>query len=399
MLARADQKRFAPSTRGEAVGPFIVMDVVKAAGARAAKGLPVYHLEIGQPGTGAPKRAQEAVAAALSEASLGYTTSFGREDLRQGLARRYQEDYGVNVDPENIAIVAGSSAGFNLAFIAAFEAGDRVAMASPCYPAYRNILGAMGLDVVEIPVGPEDRFQPSIQHLEAALKQPGGLQGLILASPSNPTGTMVTPEALDEIARFCHHKGIRLISDEIYHGLSYGAKEATALASSPSAIVVNSFSKYYSMTGWRVGWLVVPEDLRRTIDRLQANMFICAPHVSQVAALGALDARAELDALKQTYASNRDTLLAMLQTAGVTTMAPPDGAFYIYADVGHLTQDSPAFCARLLGETGLAITPGIDFDPARGHHFVRFSFCASAEEVQRGADAFLSYVQAGRFQD
>ncbi len=393
MLARPDTRHFAPSKRGEAVGPFIVMDVVKAATERAAKGLPVYHLEIGQPGTGAPRRAQEAVLAAMQASPLGYTTSFGREDLRQGLARHYQDFYGVNVDPERFAVVAGSSAGFNLAFIAAFEAGDRVAMASPCYPAYRNILGAMGLEVVEIPVGPEDRFQPSVAHLQAALEQPGGLQGLILASPSNPTGTMVSPKTLDEIARFCHDQGIRLISDEIYHGLSYGAKEATALASSPSAIVINSFSKYYSMTGWRVGWLIVPEDLRRTIDRLQANMFICAPHIAQVAALGALDARDELEALKQTYASNRDTLLAMLKAAGVTTMAPPDGAFYIYADIGHLTQDSVAFCARLLDETGLALTPGVDFDPVRGQHFVRFSFCGSAEDVKRGADAFLHFVR------
>lgn len=389
MLASLDVSAFRPSTRGESVGPFLVMDVVRAAMARAAKGLPVYHMEIGQPGTGAPRKAQEAVAAAMAQTSLGYTPSFGRDDLRAGLADLYQQRYGVGVDPENIAIVAGSSAGFNLAFIAAFEAGDRVALATPCYPAYRNILGAMSLEVVEIPVGPEDRFQPSVAHLEAV----GPIKGLILASPSNPTGTMVGADAMQSLARYCHTKGIRLISDEIYHGLSYGQREVTALSYSPSAIVVNSFSKYYSMTGWRVGWLVLPDDLRRTVDRLQANMFICAPHVAQVAALGALDATDELEALKHVYASNRDVVLSMLQAAGVTTMAPPDGAFYVYADVGHLTQDSPAFCARLLDETGLAITPGVDFDPARGHRFVRFSFCGAPEEVQRGSDAFLSWVQ------
>ncbi len=389
MLATPEQPIFHPSQRGEAVGPFLVMDVVRAALARAAQGLPVYHMEIGQPGTGAPRKAQEAVAAAMAQTSLGYTPSFGRDDLRAGLAQLYANRYGASVDPQNIAIVAGSSAGFNLAFIAAFEAGDRVALATPCYPAYRNILGAMGLEVVEIPVGPEDRFQPSVEHLEAVAP----IEGLILASPSNPTGTMVTAETMEALASYCHAKGIRLISDEIYHGLSYGQREVTALTYSPSAIVVNSFSKYYSMTGWRVGWLVLPDDLRRTVDRLQANMFICAPHVAQVAALGALDATDELEALKHTYAKNRDLVLSMLQAAGVTTMAPPDGAFYIYADVGHLTQDSPAFCARLLDDTGLAITPGVDFDLQRGGRFVRFSFCGSAEEVERGCDAFLNWVR------
>lgn len=385
---KAEDMTFSPSKRVQTVSPFIVMDVMRAAAAREAQGLPVYHMEVGQPGTGAPKAALDALAGPLATQSLGYTEAFGRPDLRAALAEHYQEAYGARVPTSQIAITAGSSAGFSLAFISAFEAGDRVALASPGYPAYRNILTALGLEVVEIPVDAEHGFQPQIDQLEALVP----LQGLILASPSNPTGTMVSPEELKAMAEYCHKSGIRLISDEIYHGLSYDKPEATALAYSPSAIVVNSFSKYYSMTGWRVGWLILPQDLVRSVDRLTGNMFICAPHVAQVVALGALKAKPELDALKTTYAQNRQIVLDGLDQAGIKRMAPPDGAFYVYAEVGHLTDDSLSFCQDILAQTGLAITPGIDFDPARGRGFVRFSFCGSSQTVTDGMQAFQDYV-------
>ncbi|MBF0305185.1 MAG: aminotransferase class I/II-fold pyridoxal phosphate-dependent enzyme, partial [Alphaproteobacteria bacterium] len=296
------------------------------------------------------------------------------------------------VDPARVVVTIGSSGAFVLAFLAAFEAGDRVALAAPGYPAYRNILQALGVEVVSLPVGPETRFQPSPAMIEA-LDAP--LDGLILASPSNPTGSMLPPAEVAALARLCHAKGIRLVSDEIYHGITYGSsRAATAAGLSPSAIVVNSFSKYFSMTGWRLGWMVVPEDLLRPIECLAQNLFISPPTISQMAAIEVFACKDELDANVARYARNRDLLLDALPQAGFDRLAPADGAFYVYADVSAMTNDSAAFCRRILAETGVAITPGIDFDPQRGHQFVRFSFAGATHDMAEAARRLAAWTRA-----
>lgn len=360
------------------IPPFIVMDVMRAAAERAAAGADVLHLEVGQPSTGAPARVLAAAKAALDSDTLGYTLALGIAPLRQRIAEHYRECYGVTVAPEQVAVTTGSSGAFILAFLAAFDAGDRVGMASPGYPAYRNILSALGIEPVLIPCGAETRFQPTI----AAIERLGvKLDGLIVASPSNPTGSMIPPEDFAQLAAYCHAEGIRLISDEIYHGIGYGMAAATAAGANASAIVVNSFSKYFSMTGWRLGWLVLPPDLLRAVECLAQNLFISAPALSQHAAVAVFDCKDELDANVARYARNRQLLLAGLPQAGFDRLAPADGAFYIYADIGHMTNDSPEFCRRMLAETGVAATPGIDFDPDQGHRFMRFSFAGATEDV------------------
>jgi aspartate/methionine/tyrosine aminotransferase len=359
------------------------MDVIAAANARAAAippGQPgILRMEVGQPGTGAPRGAAEAAIRALRDGHpMGYTEAFGLRSLRERIARRYVEHYGSAVPAERIAVTVGASGAFPLAFLAAFDAGDRVAMAAPYYPPYANILTALGMVPQLLPCDASTRFQPTVAMLEALDPRPAGV---IVASPCNPAGTMLAPEELADIARWCHANGVRLISDEIYHGLSYGTVETTAAAHSPSAIVVNSFSKYFSMTGWRIGWLVLPEELVRPVERLAQNMFISAPHVAQVAAEAALDCTRELEANRATYRRSRDLLLAGLPEAGFDRFAAADGAFYIWADVGHLTNDSPEFCARMLAEAGIAATPGVDFDPDRGTRFVRFSYCGPEADM------------------
>ncbi|TPG53435.1 aminotransferase class I/II-fold pyridoxal phosphate-dependent enzyme [Roseomonas nepalensis] len=359
------------------------MDVIAAANARAAALAPgepgILRMEVGQPGTGAPRGAAEAAARALRDGHpLGYTEAFGRRPLRERIAARYAAHYGAAVEAARIAVTVGASGAFPLAFLAAFDAGDRVAMAAPYYPPYANILTALGMVPQILPCDASTRFQPTLAMLEALDPRPAGL---IVASPCNPAGTMLRPEELAAIARWCHGNGVRLISDEIYHGLSYGVPEATAAAHSPSAIVVNSFSKYFSMTGWRIGWLVLPEDLLRPVERLAQNLFISAPHISQVAAEAAFDCTDELEANRAAYRRSRDLLLAGLPAAGFDRIAEADGAFYIWADVGGLTNDSPAFCARLLAEAGIAATPGVDFDSGRGARFVRFSYCGPEAEM------------------
>lgn len=373
------------SARG-AVPPFIVMDVMREANAMEAAGENVLHMEVGQPGTGAPARVVEAVRGLVGAQTLGYTDAFGIPQLRRRIAQHYADFYGEDVGPENIIVTTGSSGAFVLSFLAAFDPGDRVALASPGYPAYRNILTALGVEVVDIPVGPETNFQPTRPVVEAAQADGGAvLQGLIVASPSNPTGTMLRPDELDELVRYCEIAGIRLISDEIYHGISYGVKARTALAASRSAVVINSFSKYFSMTGWRLGWMVLPDELLRAVECLGQNLFISPPTVSQHAGVAAFDCRDELDANVQRYAANRKLLLAELPKAGLSDLASADGAFYIYADVGHLTNDSTAFCQRMLKQTGIAATPGADFDPTRGRRFVRFSFAGEAQVMEQAA--------------
>ncbi len=375
--------------RNAAVPPFRVMDVIAAANARQAAlppGAPrIIRMEVGQPGTGAPAGAVEAARRALgSGAALGYTEAFGRPSLRERIARHGQAWYGHAADPARIAVTMGASAAFPLIFLAAFDPGDRVAMAAPYYPPYRNIAAALGLQPVIIETGIETRYQPTLAALERLDPRP---EGLVVASPCNPAGTMLHPDELRAIAEWCHANGVRLVSDEIYHGLQYGAAPATAAAFSPSAVVVNSFSKYFSMTGWRVGWTVLPEDLVRPVECLAQNLFISAPHIAQVAAEAAFDCHGELAANVARYRRSRDVLLAALPGAGFERLSPAEGAFYLYADVSGRTQDSAGFCARMLAEAGVAAAAGVDFDAAHGHRTVRFSYCGPeadmAEAVER----------------
>jgi len=371
------------------VPPFIVMDVMRAANARQITHGDVLHLEVGQPSTGAPRKAIEAAAAAMAREPLGYTLALGIDPLRERIARHYSDDYGISVSPDRVVVATGSSCAFLLAFLTAFEAGDRVGVAAPSYPAYRNILTALGVEPVLIPVGQSSHFQTTLPVLQDKAK---GLDGLILASPSNPTGSMLDKPALHAVADWCFEQGIRLISDEIYHGVTYGMDAASA-ADRPGAIVVNSFSKYYSMTGWRLGWLVVPEDMVRAVECLAQNLFIAPPSVSQHAALAAFDCEDELDANVARYARNRDILLNELPAIGFKEMAPADGAFYIYADIAHWTSDSQEFCTRMLAETGVAATPGIDFDPLEGRHFMRFSFAGATEDMIEAARRLKNWVK------
>lgn len=365
------------SSRGH-LPPFIVMDVMSAAAEREAAGAEVLHLEVGQPGTPAPAGVIAAAKAALDRERLGYTVARGIPALRDRIVAHYAEAYGVAVPPERVVATTGSSGGFLLAFLAAFDPGDRVALAAPGYPCYRNILRACDIEPVELPAGSETRFQPTPDLLEA-LGTP--VDGLIVASPANPTGTMLGAAEMASLTGYCRDRGIRLISDEIYHSITYGGPAVTALASDPRAIVVNSFSKYYSMTGWRLGWMVVPEALVRPVECLAQNLFISPPTLSQHAGVAAFDCRPDLDANVARYAENRQILLEGLPRAGLDRLAPADGAFYIYADIAHLTDDSQAFCRRLLAETGIAATPGVDFDPERGHRTMRFSFAGGTAEI------------------
>lgn len=370
------------------VPPFHVMDVLSAANARQRAQGDVVSLAAGQPSAAAP-RAVLAKAKAALDGPLGYTEQLGIPELRAAIARHYDDRYAPDVDKNDVVVTTGSSGGFLLAFLAAFDAGDRVALARPGYPAYRNILTALGCEVVELPCGAETRFQPTVAMLEAA----GPLDGVIVASPANPTGTVLAAGELAAIAGWCVERGVQLVSDEIYHGISYGADEpASARQFSREAIVVNSFSKYFAMTGWRLGWLLVPERLHRAVDCLTGNFTICPPALSQYAATAAFQYD-ELDAHVAGYRTNRDRLLAGLTELGIDRIAPADGAFYAYADVSHLTTDAMAWCQRLLAETGLAIVPGIDFDPEHGHQFIRFSFAGPATDIETGLERLGNWLR------
>lgn len=359
------------------IPPFYVMEVMKAAARREVEGGDVLHLEVGQPMTPAPSRVREAARRGLTDDRLGYTAATGLVALRARIGRFYGERYGLNVSHERVVMTIGASAGFVLACLALFDPGDRVAMTVPGYSAYRNVLTALGLELVEVRVDAETRFVPSVDRLEMA----GPLDGLVVASPSNPTGVTLTADEMKEVADFCSNTGAVLISDEIYHGIDYGERAATALGFSDSAVVVQSFSKYFSMTGWRLGWLVAPPEMFRPLERLAQNLFIAPPTVSQLGALEAFDCAEELDANVAAYADSREILVAGLAEAGITRIAPPDGAFYVYADVSHLGMGSPALCARWLEETGVAATPGIDFDPEQGDRWVRFSYSESTDDI------------------
>lgn len=373
------------------IPPFIVMEVMNAAADREAGGNAVYHMEVGQPGTGAPRGVIEAARQALDHDRLGYTVALGIPALREAISKHYTDFYGVSVPPERIAVTTGSSGAFLLGFLAAFDPGDRVGLAAPGYPCYRHILAALGIEAVTLEVGAEERFQPTPEALEAAKEAGGPLDGLIVASPSNPTGTMLDRVHLDRLIKYCRAEGIRFVSDEIYHGISFGFEATTAAELDPDCLVINSFSKYFSMTGWRLGWMVMPESLVRPVESLAQNLFISPPTLSQHAAIAAFACHDELQANIARYAANRDMLLEELPRAGFTELAPSDGAFYLYADIRHLTNDAQEFCARMLAETGVAATPGNDFDATRGHGTMRFSFSRGEEEVSAAAQALKAW--------
>ncbi len=370
------------------VPPFIAMEVLRDANERAARGENVLHLEVGQPSTGAPRAVIEAAKRALDSDQLGYTEALGIPPLRQRIARHYRDMYGVSVDPARVIATTGSSGAFLLSFLAAFDPGDRVALAAPGYPAYRNILIALGITPINLLTGAETRFQPTPALLD---KVDGRIDGLIVASPSNPAGTMIDADSFRRLYDYCRTRQIRLVSDEIYHGITYGMKPTTALSLGEDAIVINSFSKYFSMTGWRIGWMVAPADLLRPIECLAQNLFISPPTLPQIAASSAFDCRDELEANVRRYAENRALLLEQLPRAGFDRLAPADGAFYIYADVSRLTNDSGEFCRRMLADTGVAATPGLDFDAERGHQFIRFSFAGSTADIAAAAGRLLEW--------
>jgi aspartate/methionine/tyrosine aminotransferase len=377
-----------PSRRG-LVPPFIAMDVLRAANERQAAGAETIHLEVGQPGTPAPEPVIDAARRALVSEPIGYTDALGIAPLRQAIAANYQARYSVTVDPAEVVVTTGSSAAFLLAFLAAFEPGDRVGLAIPGYPAYRNILSALGIEPVLIRVGENAHYQPTPE----LLADLGRLDGLIVASPANPTGTMIHAADLARLTACCQDRGIRLVSDEIYHGITYEAAGATARAFGREAIVVNSFSKYYCMTGWRLGWMLVPPDLARSVECLAQNFYISPPALSQIAAIPVFGCRAELDGHVARYRTNRDLLVRALGAAGLTRFAPAEGAFYLYVDISSLTSDSEEFCRRLLAETGVAVTPGLDFDPVNGGSEVRFSYAGSTESVSEAARRLSAWLQ------
>ena len=376
------------ASRRGLVPPFIAMDVLRAANAREVAGERVIHLEVGQPGTPAPAAVLDAARRALADSRIGYTDADGIVPLRAAIAAHYREQYGVAVDPAEIVVTTGSSAAFQLTFIAAFEPGDRVALAAPGYPAYRNILAALGLETVLIEVGENAHYQPNPE----LLADIPDLAGLIVASPANPTGTMIAPAELKRLADYCRERGIRLVSDEIYHGIVYEGCAETARAFGQEAVIVNSFSKYYSMTGWRLGWMLVPPDLTRSVECLAQNFYISPPTLSQLAAVPAFGCRAELDRHVARYRANRDLLIATLRQAGLSRFTPADGAFYLYADVSALTRDSEAFCRKMLAEIGVATTPGLDFDPIHGKDWLRLSFAGSTEEIAEAAQRLAAWL-------
>ncbi|WP_150526459.1 pyridoxal phosphate-dependent aminotransferase [Roseibium sediminis] len=368
-----------PSRRSD-VAPFLAMDVLSAAARLEGEGRTIIHMEVGQPSAPAPQLALTAARAALEHGRLGYTEARGIRSFRERLVRHYRDTYSVEIDESRVVATTGSSAGFNLAFLAAFDAGDRIALTSPGYPAYRNIIRALGLVPVEIEVGAETRWCLTPDLLEAAQKD-GPIKGVLVASPANPTGTMMTPQALSELVRYCDGNGIWFISDEIYHGLVYGTEQATALSTSHNAIIINSFSKYYCMTGWRIGWMVLPECLVRPVERIAQSLYISPPELSQIAATAALDATDELELVKAGYAKNRELLLQALPELGFDKLLPLDGAFYVYADTRRFSNDSLAFTKAMLEEAGVAATPGADFDISNGSAYTRFSFAGSNENM------------------
>ncbi|MBB1093991.1 pyridoxal phosphate-dependent aminotransferase [Rhodopseudomonas pseudopalustris] len=386
----AARKLLTASTRSD-VPPFMVMDVMAAAERIEAAGGHVIHMEVGQPAASAPRTALAAAHAALEQGRIDYTSALGIPSLRARIARHYRETYRCEVDPDRIVVTTGSSGAFILSFLALFEPGDRVAVTVPGYPPYRHILNALGCEPVLIETHSETRHALTGEALLAAHRK-APLKGVLVGSPANPTGTMMTREALTELIAVAESEGIRFISDEIYHGLDYAFPAVTAAELSPNAVVINSFSKYFCMTGWRVGWMVLPEPLVRPVERLQQNLAISVPTLSQIAAEAAFDGRDEMEAVKRGYEENRRILIEGLPRAGLVDFLPADGAFYLYADVSKFTADSFDFTKRMLAEAHVAATPGTDFDPARGKHFVRFSYARSADDMREAVRRITAWL-------
>ncbi len=386
----AAKRLLTPSKRSD-VPPFIVMDVMAAAAAAEAQGKRVVHMEVGQPAAPAPNTALEAAKAAL-DGRIAYTESLGIPSLRARIARHYHETYGLDLDPARIAVTTGSSGGFILAFLSLFEPGERVALANPGYPPYRHILAALGCEPVLIDTVAETRWALTGEAILAEHRREP-LAGVVIASPANPTGTMMTAEGLSELIALCEGEGIKVISDEIYHGLDYAFAAETAAKLSPRALVINSFSKYFCMTGWRVGWMVVPETIVRAVDRLHGNLAISVPTLAQIAAEAAFDGRGEMEAVKHGYEENRRILVEGLPKAGLDKFFPVDGAFYLYADISRFSGDSLAFAKQMLDEAGVAATPGIDFDPRNGRHFLRFCYAGAAPEMHEAVDRIGDWLK------
>ncbi|MBF6087354.1 pyridoxal phosphate-dependent aminotransferase [Nocardia cyriacigeorgica] len=380
-------------SRRSTIPPFYVMDVWKAAAERARTHGDVLVLAAGQPSTPAPAPVLRATKIAIDAELLGYTETFGILPLRAAIAEHHRATYGYPVDPDDVVVTTGSSGAFTLVFLAAFDPGDTVVVARPGYPAYRNTLTALGCRVVELDCGAETRFQPTVAMLEALPQPP---KGLVVASPANPTGTMIDPGELAALARWCETNGTVLISDEIYHGITYGGERtASAWETSREAVVIGSVSKYFSMTGWRLGWMLAPTGMRPALQRLASNMTVCPPAISQYAALHAFgaEAKAELDGHVRRYATNRKLLLDGLAELGITDLAPADGAFYAYADIAHLTDDSRAWCAQVLEHTGVALAPGLDFDTVAGNHTVRFSFAGATADIEAALERLSRFLR------
>ena len=373
------------SNRGD-VDPFIVMDVMEAARQAEAAGRHIIHMEVGQPGTGAPQAAKDKLIMDMAD-PLGYTVALGLPQLKDRIAQHYADWYGVTLDPSRVVITSGASGAFLLAFSALFDNDARVGLGTPCYPSYRQILRAVGLSPINIPTTFAQRFQPLPSDVAAH-----DLDGLIVASPANPTGTMLDQDGIAALAEACQAQGAALISDEIYHGIDYDTASVTALQVTDDVYVVNSFSKYFSMTGWRVGWMIVPQDHVRQVERLAQNMFICAPHVAQRLAFHAMECTDELEANKAVYRTNRALMIDGLKAAGLNRFAPPDGAFYVYVDVSEYTDDALQFAADILEKVGVAVTPGLDFDAARGHHWLRFSYARATADIVEGLDRLARFM-------
>ena len=387
----AVRRLITPSARSD-VPPFMVMDVMAAAARIEAAGGRVIHMEVGQLAAAPPASAIAAARAALASGRLRYTESLGIATLRARIARHYEEIYGVAIDPARVVVTTGSSAGFILAFLALFEPGDRVAVALPGYPPYRHILSALGCEPIAIETTQATRWAITPQMLMAAHRK-APLKGVLIASPANPTGTMMPAEALGELVVAAESEGIRFISDEIYHGLDYAFPAETAARLSDNCVIINSFSKYFCMTGWRIGWIVAPEPLVRPLDRLQGNLAVSVPTLSQIAAEAAFDGRAEMEVVKHGYEENRRILLEGLPKAGLDKTLPVDGAFYLYADVSRFSDDSFEFARRMLAQTHVAATPGIDFDPLKGRHFIRFCYAGAAAEMHEAVERLANWLR------
>ncbi len=380
------------SSQRSRIDPFIVMDIMERAHSFEQKGHAVVHMEVGQPGTSAPKAAKDFLKASMEDNPMGYTVALGLPDLRKKIAQLYGEWYGLDVDWNRVIITGGSSAGFILAFTALFDMLDRVGLANPGYPSYRQIMKTLNLEPVLINTTEKNKFQPTPAELSRY-----NINGLLIASPGNPTGSMIERESLEALVDYCKDRNVSLISDEIYHGIQYDMKPSTVLEFCDSCYIINSFSKYFSMTGWRIGWIVVPKEHVRIVERIQQNMFICASHASQILALGAFDGIIELEQNLETYQENRKRLLTALPEFGLSKIAPPDGAFYLYIDISEFSSDSYDFAKRMLDVGGVAITPGIDFDPINGKSMIRISYARGTPEIINGIERMKIFMKKKKY--